>query len=210
MIRTPETKTEALLELVSIEDNLLSNTSWRVVVDLNDEPITVDLSKCDSYPKSVRSTCGQYAIKYLPKASRSRNDKFPFVFINDMTPNRICVSGPAHLRAVGSRIPEVGWILRNSNYESGLFHYAWVHPGLKIPFSINAAKYADKVCEKARAMGIDTSGNNYKPFVNFLTTQREMDAKYGNKKEWKTSPLAYTRILAEEMENHKDEFKEQD
>lgn len=208
MIKEPKTKTEALLELVTIEDNLLSSTSWRVIIDLNDEPVTTNLLEGECYPKSVRSTCGQYAIKYLPKSDRARREKFPFVFINDMLPMRICVSGPAHLRALAGEIPEIGWILRNSNYESGLFHYAWIHPGLKIPFSINAAKYADKVCEKAKEMGIDTTGNAFRPFVNFIAAKPVLEKMYGKKKEWKTSPLAYSKILAKAKDTFKDEFKE--
>lgn len=169
-------------------------------MDLYDNPVILE-KDCEDYPKSVRTTCGNYAIKYIPESGKFRNDKYPYVFINDMLPMRICVSGPRHLEHLAERIPEIGWILRNSNYSSGLFHWALWHPGLKIPFVFDVVKYCDKIERKAKAMGIpNTSTNEFKPLVNFGLGRSDSIGYLNGKKAWLPKANAYNKIIAEYMQ----------
>jgi len=202
------TKIDALMGAVIAESNLLSNVSWRMFVDLYEVPVRIN-PNCDDYPKSVRTTCGLYGIKYLPKGNGRRNPKCPYVFINDMLPMRICVSGPRHLEHLAREIPEIRWILRNSNYSPGLFHWALWHPGLKIPFCFDAVKYCDMLEKKAKDMGIpNTDTTDFKPLVTYEMGKKRSEEFFGKKRPWIAKGTNYATAFKNADKLYGNDFKD--
>lgn len=195
-----ENKIDALMKAVTVESNLLSNSSWRAIINLNDNLVEIKPDS-DDFPRDCRTTCGVYGLKYLPATDGRRNPRFPYVFINDLLPMRICVSGMKHLACLSREIPEIAWILRNSNFNPRLFYWCARHPGLKIPFSVNFAEYCNKLEAKAKAQGINTEKNtDFIPLVNYARSKVKMSELFGNKKEWVVRPTAYSKQLREGMD----------
>ena len=134
---------------------------YNYVVSLTDFPITIDdfrsLKRDD-----IRVTHGFYTLQYLPNGSLKRNPKFPYLIGQDLVRIRVTTSGPKHWGCLCSRIPELGWIKRNSTLSDALFSVAKKHPGLVLRFGIDFVKYCDKITNRARELGIDIDN---KPLV---------------------------------------------
>lgn len=130
------------------------------LVDIYDSPIT--LKDFRELKPNIRATRGAYTIQYIPAGSVKRNPKFPYLIGQDLVRIRVTVSGPKHWRALCSRIPELGWVNRNSTISDGLFGIAKKHPGLVLRFGIDFVKYCDKITSRASELGIDIDN---KPLV---------------------------------------------
>lgn len=133
---------------------------YTYLVALDDQPIT--LKDFAQLKPNIRATHGFYTIQYIPAGSVKRNPKFPYLIGQDLVRIRVTVSGPKHWRALCSRIPELGWINRNSTISDGLFGIAKKHPGLVLRFGIDFVKYCDKITNRASELGIDIDN---KPLV---------------------------------------------
>lgn len=133
---------------------------YTYLVDLYDQPIT--LKDFAQLKPSIRATHGFYTIQYIPAGSVKRNPKFPYLIGQDLVRIRVTVSGPKHWRALCSRIPELGWVNRNSTISDGLFGIAKKHPGLVLRFGIDFVKYCDKITDRANELGVDIDN---KPLV---------------------------------------------
>ena len=147
------------------------------VVSIDGQPIVIDLST-GLLPMNVRTTSGFFTLTYNPEGSPKRVKDKPYTFGQDLIAARISVSGPRHLRALGDRIPEIGWILKWSFFTDDLFAIAKQHPGIAFGFNVNWPKYAAMIEAKAEQMGIDI---DHKPFLTYITNaakMRELREKY--------------------------------
>lgn len=140
------------------------------VVSLDENPIVIDLST-GLLPTNVRTTSGFFTLTYNPEGSPKRVKDKPYTFGQDLIAARISVSGPKHLKALGKRIPEIGWILRWSFFTDDLFALAKQHPGIAFGFNVNWPKYAAMIEAKAEQMGIDI---DHKPFLTYITNAAKM------------------------------------
>ena len=141
------------------------------VVSLDDNPIVIDLST-GLLPRTVRKTNGFFTLTYNPENSPKRVKDKPYTFGQDLIAARISVSGPKHLKALGKRIPEIGWILRWSYFTDDLFAVAKKHPGIAFGFNVRWPEYAAMIEAKAEQMGIDI---DHKPFLAYITGKAQME-----------------------------------
>ena len=134
---------------------------YNYLVSLADFPITMnDFRKLER--DDIRVTHGFYTLQYIPAGSVKRNPKFPYLIGQDLVRLRVTVSGPKHWSALCSRVPELGWIKRNSTLSDAMFGIAKKHPGLVLRFGIDFPKYCDKITNRASELGIDIDN---KPLV---------------------------------------------
>lgn len=140
------------------------------VVSLDEMPITIEPFS-GLLPRTVRTTSGFFTLTYNPENSPKRIKDKPYTFGQDLIAARISVSGPRHLKALGKRIPEIGWILKWSFFTDDLFALAKQHPGISFGFNVNWPKYAAMIEKKAEEMGIDI---DHKPFLAYITNAAEM------------------------------------
>lgn len=132
------------------------------IVNIHEEPVSLEQFK--SLDPDVRLTKGLYSIQYIPACDKSRNPKFPYLIGQDLVRLRITVSGPRHWDKVCERIPELGWIKRNSTMTNALFPIAKKHPGLVLKFGVDFVKYCEKIENRAIELGIDI---DHKPLVTY-------------------------------------------
>ena len=132
------------------------------LVNIFDEPITLDDFR--QLKPNIRATRGAYTIQYIPAGSVKRNPKFPYLIGQDLVRIRVTVSGPAHWSMLCKRIPELGWVNRNSTICGELFSIAKKHPGLVLRFGIDFVKYCKKIEDRASELGIDI---DHKPLVMY-------------------------------------------
>ena len=130
------------------------------LVSIDDQPIT--LRDFAQLKPNIRATHGFYTIQYIPAGSVKRNPKFPYLIGQDLVRIRVTVSGPKHWGALCSRIPELGWLKRNSTLSDAMFSIAKMHPGLVLRFGIDFPKYCTKILNRASELGIDIDN---KPLV---------------------------------------------
>lgn len=123
------------------------------LVEIHDQPVSFQSLR--SFNPDIRATKGLYTIQYIPNGSPHRNPKFPYLIGQDLVRLRVTVSGPAHWDMVCERIPELGWIKRNTTLTNEYFAIAKKHPGLAIKFGIDFAKYCAKIEKVAEEQGID-------------------------------------------------------
>lgn len=140
------------------------------VVSLDEEPICIEPFS-GILPRNVRTTNGFFSLVYNPEGSPKRIKDKPYTFGQDLIAARISVSGPRHLKALGTRIPEIGWILKWSNFDDRLFAVAKKHPGVAFGFNVRWADYAEMIENKAEQMGIDI---DHKPFLMYITSAAKM------------------------------------
>ena len=150
--------------------NVPVSAFFKKVVRLDENPVYLDPSS-PLLPTTVRTTSGFFTLSYHPEGSPKRVKGKPYCLGQDMCAMRICVSGPRHLKALGKRIPEIGWILKWSYYSDDLFALAKKHPGVAFGFNVNWPAYAKMVESKAEQMGIDI---DHKPFLVYITNAEKM------------------------------------
>lgn len=168
------------------------------IVHLFDEPINFD--KFIQFDPNIKLTRGLYTIQYLPMGHPQRNPKFPFLIGQDLVRIRITVSSFLHWRALCDRIPELGWLKRNSTLTSDMFRLAKMHPGLVLRFGIDYAKYCDKITKRAEELGIDI---DHKPLCSYIWNQ-DFTEKH---KHLKIGPVKGKKDYEEVLEKTREEFK---
>ena len=172
---------------------------YAYLVSINDFPIT--LSDFRSLIRTdLRMTRGEYTIQYIPAGSYKRNPKFPYLIGQDLVRIRVTVSGPAHWKRLSERIPELGWIDRNTQISTELFGIAKKHPGLVLRFGLEFAKYCETIENRASELGIDI---DHKPLVMYQwgqnpPVQEEINLKQNNKQ-------TYAEVLRSVQEQIKEE-----
>lgn len=176
--------------------------SARHLVDLNEEPICEKdlLTKT----KFIVATKGNYAIAYNTIQKQIKNKSKPFFIYTDLLGfHKLCVSGPIHLRILSRKIPELAWLLRNTNFDFGLFALAKMHPGSQFDFTVNWVEYSDKINAKAKAMGIN---NENRAFVAYKCNYDDYENKYkGLELEPKHDEKYYEKELKEAEEEARNE-----
>lgn len=170
---------------------------YTYLVALDDQPIT--LKDFAQLKPNIRATHGFYTLQYIPAGSVKRNPKFPYLIGQDLVRIRVTVSGPKHWRALCSRIPELGWINRNSTISDGLFGIAKKHPGLVLRFGIDFVKYCDKITNRASELGIDIDN---KPLVLYQWGANDVPNVDGV-----LNPLKTKQDYAEELKAVQDTVK---
>lgn len=155
-----------------IAKTLVNPFSVYKIVSLRDEPVSFDtyLSGSDS---DVRMTRGVYTISYTPRGKQHK-----YLISQDLVQGAFRVSGPRHFGCLCERIPELGWLKRNTTISDYLFDLAKRHPGLGFQFTIDWERYASKILEAARAKHIDIDN---KQFVGFKCSYSDFDEKYRQK-----------------------------
>lgn len=146
--------------------NVPISAFFKKVVSLDEMPITIEPFS-GLLSTNVRTTSGFFTLVYNPEGSPKRVKDKPYTFGQDLFAARISVSGPRHLRALGERIPEIGWILKWSYFSDELFALAKKHPGIAFGFNVNWPEYAKMVEAKAEQMGIDI---DHKPYLTYITS----------------------------------------
>lgn len=173
------------------------------IVSLEDKPITKE--RYLRFDPDIKFTKGLYSIQYLPKASPKRNPKFPYLIGQDLVRLRVTVSGPRHWGCVCKRIPELGWIERNSTFQKELFSIAKKHPGLVLRFGIDFCKYCKTIEERAEREGLDI---DHKPLFTYLWNDDMKNFMSSvNVTGWKKSKEDYEEVLRE-IENSQTVQKE--
>lgn len=159
---------DEIIRQETIKNGLFLSDASRFIVKLDDTyPTTMEILGHDPL---VRSTRGEYFIKYEPDGAGQRNNAFPFVVGNDLIGFRFKVANSDHFKALADVFPEVAWLLRNTNYNPKLFSIAKKHPGMTVPFSVNFVEYVEKIDTSINRNEIDP--NTYKPLVTYRAPKR--------------------------------------
>lgn len=175
--------------------------SSRTIVSLFDEPI--DFQSLVAGTPGIVSTKGTFSIAYNTMKNQLKNGDKPYAIYTDLLQfHKIQVSGPHHLDCIAQRIPEVAWMLRNSNYDPYLFALAKMHPGTLIPFSVNWAKYGRMIIAKANEKNMDIDN---KPLVCYKCSYEDFDNKYN--KVW-LAPKHDEKYYEKELKEAEKEAKE--
>lgn len=183
------------------ENSYLPPKSYYYIVSINDEPISLDTLR--SGDPNIRATRSLYTIQYIAKSSPYRNGKFCYLIGQDILRMRVLVSCFKHWHALSRRIPELGWIERNTTLCPELFGMAKMHPGTIFRFGIKFAEYGNKIMKKAKQEGIDIDN---KPFVTYAYSQ-DVYEKYKDKK---FAPIRTKQDYLDEIEAAKLETEKED
>ena len=156
---------EQIAKVASIENMLVKTNSTCFIISLRDEPVLASDLLNPQRKDAIRCTRGYFCIKYDPY-NNGVDTKYKYVFTtHEFYGINIRVSGPEHFHKLAFIIPELGWIVRNTTFDDKLFAVAKAHPGMPIPFCIDAVRYYDMIVAKMNGAGIDPTVN--KPFVTF-------------------------------------------
>lgn len=183
------------------ENSILPPRQYYYIVNIHDEPICLDTVR--SGDPNIRATKSLYTIQYIPKASPVRSGKFCYLIGQDLVRMRVLVSCFKHWSALSRRVPELGWIDRNTNLGPDLFAMAKMHPGTIFRFTIEFGKYGNKILKKAQEKGIDIDN---KPFVTYAYSQ-DVYEKYKDKK---FAPIRTKQDYLDEIEAAKAETENED
>lgn len=148
---------------IAIEKQFACEPTYQYIVSIEDKPITKE--RFLRLDPDIKFTRGMYSIQYIPLRSYKRNPKFPYLIGQDLVRLRVTVSGPRHWGCLCKRIPELGWVKRNSTLTDYMFSVAKKHPGLVIRFNIDYDKYCRTIEERAEKEGIDI---DHKPLFTYL------------------------------------------
>lgn len=159
-----------------IENSLISPRAYNYIVNLDDEPVSIE--SFENKDPKVRGTRGLYSIKYIPSTDINYREGLHFQIGQDLIRWKVLCSGYKMWKALASKIPELGWIDRNSTLVPGLFGLAQCHPGMSIWFTIDWVKYSDKITTKAKEEDIDI---DKRPLVAYKCSQSEYEAEYKGK-----------------------------
>lgn len=157
---------------------------YKHVIDLRDEPISLETFK--NFDPNVRSTQGFYQITCLSKLSKRYVKGKPFFINQDLLRLSLHVQGKEDWHKLCKRIPELGWLERNSTLTDELFDVAAKHCGMGFIFTVKWTEYSDMINEKARKRGMNINDQPFVTHVCSYATQEEYDKKYllAPKKDW--------------------------
>lgn len=122
-----------------------ASTSFRrcAIINLFDLPVK-DSDILESNP-DIRGTRFMYGLRYQP--CMSREGTADFVINADIidTKEKIRVHCFDQLKQMAKSIPEVAWLLRNTNLNDDLFAMAKININIRIPIAFDAVEYARKI-----------------------------------------------------------------
>lgn len=159
-----------------IENAFISPTAYNYIVNLQDKPVSA--KNFESKDPNVRGTRGLYSIKYIPTTDFKYKEGLHYQIGQDLIRWKVLCSGYKMWKALASKIPELGWIDRNSTLSSKLFGIAKCHPGMTVWFTIDWIRYADKIIIEAEQQGIDIDN---KPLVAYKCSIEEYEDEYKGK-----------------------------
>ena len=152
----------SIKEMEVTKSKFVCEPVYSYVVSIEDKPVSRErLLRFDS---DIKITKGAYTIQYVPLSNKKRNPKFPYLIGQDLVRIRVTVSGPRHWGCLCKRIPELGWLRRNSTLRDEMFAIAKKHPGLILKFGIDYCKYCAIIEERAEKEGIDI---DHKPLFTY-------------------------------------------
>ncbi len=130
----------------------VSPYAYKYPLRLDDAP--VDWAQIMSLDPQLRMTKGLYMIKYVPQHSRDFRKGRPYKIGQDLIRWDVRVSGPKEWKELCARIPEFGWIDRNSTLRTGLFKIAKQHPGMAFWFTVDWIRYRNKLVKQAKSASV--------------------------------------------------------
>lgn len=131
-------------------ETYVSPLAYKYVVDLRDLPVYYEQIK--ALDPNLRMTKGLYMIKYTPRGSGEYRKGRPFKLGQDLIRWDIRVSGPADWNRLCDRIPELGWLRRNSTFTDRMFDLAAKHPGMSFWYSLDWVRYEDLIQSKTNTV----------------------------------------------------------
>lgn len=184
-----------------IENSLISPRSYNYIVHLRDEPVSIE--HFENKDLEVRGTRGLYSIKYIPSTDVKYREGLHFQIGQDLIRWKVLCSGYKMWKALASKIPELGWLDRNSTLSSKLFGIAQCHPGMPVWFTIKWEEYTDKINAKAEEEKIDI---DKRPLVAYKCSQEKYEENYKgkelvNKKEYNDYAAIYNQTRKEITEH---------
>lgn len=117
---------------------------------------------------------------------------------------RVMVSGPAHWKKLSEKVPELGWIDRNSTLSKELFNLAAQHPGMNFYFTVDWVRYADMIRAKAEQYGMDIDNRPFVVWAGPNWQKEEMNEKYKLAEKRKKSYYIQEDIEAEKESKGED------
>lgn len=186
-----------------IENSLISPRAYNYIVDLREKPVSIE--SFQNKDPNVRGTRGFYSIKYIPSTDIKYKEGLHFQIGQDLIRWRVLCSGYPMWKALAKRIPELGWLDRNSTLSSELFGIAQCHPGMPVWFTIKWEEYTNKINAKAEEENIDI---DKRPLVAYKCSQSEYEAEYKGKeladiKEYNDYAAIYNQTRKEITEHGK-------
>ena len=183
------------------ENAFISPTAYNYIVHLQDKPVSAE--NFQNKDPNIRGTRGLYSIKYIPTTDKNYKEGLPFQIGQDLIRWRVLCSGYKMWKALASKIPELGWIDRNSTFESKLFALAECHPGMTIWFTIDWVRYAEKITTKAELENIDI---DKRPLVAYKCSLSKYETDYKGKeladiKEYNDYAAIYNQVRKEITKN---------
>lgn len=124
-------------------DALVSPYAYKFIIRMDEKPVFIEQIK-DLDPQ-IRSTRGMYLIKFISKGNRDYVRGRSFRIGQDLIRWDIRVAGPNHFHKLANKIPELGWIERNSTIKDGLFDIARRHPNMCFWFGVDWVAYEEKL-----------------------------------------------------------------
>lgn len=183
-----------------IENSLISPHSYNKIVSLLDEPVSFQHFK--NMDPTVTGTKGLYTIRYIPESDSRYIKGLHYQIGQDLLYWRVMCSGYTQWKALASKIPELGWIDRNSNICHELFAIAKSHPGLAFNFTVDWVRYSQMINKKAEEAGIDIDN---KPFMAYICSQEDYEKLFKGKQLAKKKEYNdYVKEVAEVRKETKD------
>ena len=180
-------------DYTATRNEFVCEPKYYYIVSIEDKPVSKE--RFLRFDSDIKFTKGAYSIQYLPKHHSTRTDKFPYLIGQDLVRLRVTVSGPRHWGCLCKRIPELGWIQRNSTFRDEYFAIAKKHPGLVIKFGVDFSKYCGKIEERAEKEGIDI---DHKPLFSYLWNDTVMnELKQVDVSGWQKEKKDYLKELEE-------------
>lgn len=142
----------------------------RQIVSMEDEPVSLDNFK--NGDQNIKATMGNYALCYLGTMNFQNRANTPYVIRQDLINMNIYVSGPKHWHCVCERIPECGWLERNTTLTDELFSVAKMHPGMNFLFTVKWTEYSNKIAKKAQEKNIDI---DHKTFMTYKMSKKRYE-----------------------------------
>ena len=179
------------------ENSLISPRAYNYIVDLRDKPVSIE--SFENKDPNVRGTRGLYSIKYIPSTDINYKEGYHYQIGQDLIRWKVLCSGYPMWKALAKRIPELGWLDRNSTLSVELFGIAQCHPGMPVWFTIRWEDYTNKINAKAEEESIDI---DKRPLVAYKCSLSKYETEYKGKelakiKEYNDYAAIYNQIRKE-------------
>lgn len=132
------------------EKSPVSPYAYKYIARMDDTPVNWD--QIFNLDPMLRTTKGVYMIKYTPYHSKDYRKGRPFKIGQDLIRWDIRVSGTEEWHELCKRVPELGWLERNSYLTDNMFALAKKHPGMSLWFSVKWDEYEAKLQEQSHTV----------------------------------------------------------